>query len=162
MVMRLAPGWCFAICPRSSMGGGLAIFALFALLSAVAYPAHAQQSANTLLTTHRQPTALFQVSERCFPCHNGMKTDAGEDASIGLEWGASLMANSSRDPYWQASVRREPIAHPQTQREIQKKNTNNQKTKTTNTARKTKTPKEKKKKLPFAEQKSSTDFAQDG
>jgi len=160
--MRLAPGWCFAICPRSSMGGGLAIFALFALLSAVAYPAHAQQSANTLLTTHRQTTALFQVSERCFPCHNGMKTDAGEDASIGLEWGASLMANSSRDPYWQASVRRETIDHPTAQREIQNECAICHMPMTTYSAREANTPGEVFGYLPFAEQKSSTDFAQDG
>src|SRR3569833_1737025 len=129
MVTRLASSWRCAICARSSMGGGLAIFAL--LLSAVAYPARAQQSANTLLTTHRQTTALFQVSERCFPCHNGMKTDAGEDASIGQEKGASLMANSSRDPFWQASVRRETIDHPTAQRENQKESANNQKPMTT-------------------------------
>ncbi|HWR49981.1 MAG TPA: hypothetical protein VN428_02670, partial [Bryobacteraceae bacterium] len=35
----------------------------------------------------------------------------GEDVSIGFEWRASIMANSSRDPYWQASVRRETIDH---------------------------------------------------
>ena len=30
----------------------------------------------------------------------------GEDISIGFAWRASMMANSSRDPYWQAGVRR--------------------------------------------------------
>jgi hypothetical protein len=31
--------------------------------------------------------------------------------SIGFDWRASIMANSSRDPYWQASVRRETMDH---------------------------------------------------
>ena len=45
-------------------------------------------------------------------CHNGLTTPAGEDVSIGVSWRASMMANSSRDPYWQAAVRREMIDHP--------------------------------------------------
>jgi hypothetical protein len=54
----------------------------------------------------------FQTSDRCIACHNGMVTSSGEDISIGLDWRASLMANSARDPYWQASVRREIDDHP--------------------------------------------------
>jgi hypothetical protein len=57
-------------------------------------------------------TPHFQTSERCIACHNGMVTSSGEDISIGLDWRASLMANSARDPYWQASVRREIADHP--------------------------------------------------
>jgi hypothetical protein len=45
-------------------------------------------------------------------CHNGLVAPDGEDVSIGVSWRASMMANSSRDPYWQASVRRETIDHP--------------------------------------------------
>lgn len=65
------------------------------------------------------PTPKFQTSDRCVACHNGMKTQAGEDFSIGIDWRASIMANSSRDPYWQASVRRETIDHPTASAEIQ-------------------------------------------
>jgi len=54
----------------------------------------------------------FQTSDRCMACHNGLTTPSGRDVSIGFEWRASIMANSSRDPYWQASVRRETIDHP--------------------------------------------------
>ena len=61
----------------------------------------------------------FQTSDRCVACHNGMKTEAGADYSIGLDWRASIMANSSRDPYWQGSVRRETIDHPTAAAEIQ-------------------------------------------
>ncbi len=55
---------------------------------------------------------LFITSDRCLACHNGLVTPKGEDVSIGADWRASMMANSSRDPYWQASVRRETLAHP--------------------------------------------------
>jgi hypothetical protein len=58
----------------------------------------------------RQPR--FHTADRCVACHNGLFTPAGEDVSIGFDWRASLMANSSRDPYWQASVRREIADHP--------------------------------------------------
>src|SRR5213594_524178 len=51
----------------------------------------------------------FQTSDRCLACHNGLKTSSGEDISIGFDWRSGMMANSSRDPYWQGSVRRESI-----------------------------------------------------
>src|ERR1700722_9718531 len=53
----------------------------------------------------------FQTSDRCLACHNELKTPSGKDVSIGFDWRSSIMANSSRDPYWQASVRRETIDH---------------------------------------------------
>ncbi len=55
----------------------------------------------------------FQTSDRCIACHNELRTASGRDVSIGFNWRSSIMANSSRDPYWQASVRRETIDHPQ-------------------------------------------------
>ncbi len=61
----------------------------------------------------------FQTSDRCLACHNGLTTSTGEDVSIGFAWRASIMANSSRDPYWQASVRRESIDHPESQAVIE-------------------------------------------
>jgi hypothetical protein len=64
-------------------------------------------------------TPEFRTSDRCVACHNGMKTKAGEDFSIGLDWRSSIMANSSRDPYWQASVRRETLDHPESSVVIQ-------------------------------------------
>lgn len=59
----------------------------------------------------RQPE--FQTSDRCIACHNELTTASGKDVSIGFNWRSSIMANSSRDPYWLASVRRETIDHPQ-------------------------------------------------
>jgi hypothetical protein len=67
----------------------------------------------------RTPQGGFQTSDRCLACHNGLKTPSGEDISIGFDWRASMMANSSRDPYWQGSVRRETIDHPESQAAIE-------------------------------------------
>ena len=61
----------------------------------------------------------FQTSDRCLACHNGMQTPSGEDVSIGFDWRATMMANSSRDPYWQASVRRETMDHPESKKAIE-------------------------------------------
>lgn len=69
-----------------------------------------QPRVGTTTVPHAAPA--FQTSHECMACHNGLSTSAGEDVSIGVAWRASMMANSSRDPYWQASVRRETIDHP--------------------------------------------------
>ena len=63
--------------------------------------------------------AHFLTADRCMPCHNSLTTASGQDASIGFDWRASVMANSSRDPYWQAGVRRETLDHPALSAEIQ-------------------------------------------
>jgi hypothetical protein len=70
-------------------------------------------------TGHPGLTPQFQTSDRCIACHNGLTTSDGRDVSIGFEWRASIMANSSRDPYWQASVRRESMDHPEAAAEIE-------------------------------------------
>jgi hypothetical protein len=61
----------------------------------------------------------FRTSDRCVACHNGLSTRAGEDISIGLAWRPTMMANSSRDPYWHAGVRREAIDHPESRAGIE-------------------------------------------
>jgi cytochrome c551/c552 len=48
-----------------------------------------------------------------------LQTSSGEDISIGFQWRASIMANSARDPYWQGSVRRESLDHPESQANIE-------------------------------------------
>ena len=52
-------------------------------------------------------------------CHNNLTSPAGEDISIGVAWRATMMANSARDPYWQAGVRRETLDHPEHAADIQ-------------------------------------------
>jgi len=67
----------------------------------------------------RPSAALFVTADRCMGCHNGLVTPTGEDISMGTDWRVSMMANSARDPYWQASVRRETLAHPEVAAAIQ-------------------------------------------
>jgi hypothetical protein len=55
---------------------------------------------------------LFSTARSCAPCHDGLVTPDGEDVSIGIDWGASMMAHSAKDPYWMAAVRREVLDHP--------------------------------------------------
>lgn len=62
---------------------------------------------------------LFETSDRCQACHNGLVTPSGRDVSIGVDWRASMMAHSARDPYWQAAVRREVMDHPSAVRDIE-------------------------------------------
>jgi hypothetical protein len=63
--------------------------------------------------------SLFSHSENCLACHNTLLSAAGEDVSIGATWRSTMMANSARDPYWQAGVRRETIDHPKRSADIQ-------------------------------------------
>lgn len=87
----------------------------------------AQVNANRETPTQERPriayqkgvATAFRSSDRCIACHVGMKSSTGEDYSIGFDWRASLMANSSRDPYWQGSIRRETLDHPEASQHIQ-------------------------------------------
>ena len=97
---------------RMADGVGLPLLASsmgLLLSSLIASPLQTQQSP---ASTARKSGLLFQTSERCMPCHNGLSAPSGEDVSIGFNWRPSMMANSSRDPYWQAAVRREIMDHP--------------------------------------------------
>jgi len=64
---------------------------------------------------------LFQHSDECIACHSNLESASGQDVSIGYKWRASMMANSARDPYWHAGVRREVMDHPQAQSAIEDK-----------------------------------------
>lgn len=65
------------------------------------------------------PKIAFHTSDRCLACHNGLTTPQGKDVSVGFDWRSSIMANSSRDPYWQASARRETIDHPESKSTVE-------------------------------------------
>jgi hypothetical protein len=65
--------------------------------------------------------ALFQTSAQCIACHSNLTGPDGADISIGTTWRASMMANSARDPYWHAAVRREVTDHPAAQAAIEDK-----------------------------------------
>ena len=74
----------------------------------------AQQSPSAVPADH-----LFDTHQACIACHNGLVTSSGEDVSIGFAWRSSMMANSARDPYWHAAVRREVMDHPESQSAIE-------------------------------------------
>jgi hypothetical protein len=64
-------------------------------------------------------SVLFLTSDQCIACHSNLTAASGEDVSIGYSWRASMMANSARDPYWHAGVRREVMDHPEAQAVIE-------------------------------------------
>ena len=91
------------------------VIAASAVLAAAALAPHT----TPVSAAGQDPADDFRTSDRCVACHNGLKTSKGEDVSIGFEWRASIMANSARDPYWQGSVRRETLDHPESSSAIQ-------------------------------------------
>ncbi len=58
-------------------------------------------------------SAHFSGSENCALCHNGIQSSTGEDVSIETAWSSSMMANSTRDPFWLAKVSSELERNPQ-------------------------------------------------
>jgi len=85
------------------------------LLMALALP----PASRAQTTAPQNPADDFRTSARCANCHNKLKTSTGEDVSINVDWSASTMANSARDPYWQGSMRREAIDHPESSAAVQ-------------------------------------------
>ena len=54
----------------------------------------------------------FSGSGNCIQCHDNLKDNQGNDLSIVKNWSASMMANSTRDPYWLAKVASEIHRNP--------------------------------------------------
>ena len=57
-------------------------------------------------------TTHFSGSGNCSSCHDGLTDTAGDDVSIVKDWGASMMANATKDPFWQAKVATELERNP--------------------------------------------------
>jgi len=72
----------------------------------------AQAPASTTAPANHAAMPLFAHSTDCVACHNQLVAPDGTDVSIGTAWRSTMMANSARDPYWQAGVRRETMDHP--------------------------------------------------
>ena len=68
-------------------------------------PNAAQRTRTRICRSSRTPTTAWRATTTS-------STPSGEDVSIGATWRSTMMANSARDPYWQAGVRRETIDHP--------------------------------------------------
>jgi len=54
----------------------------------------------------------FSGSGNCSQCHDGMTDSQGNDLSIVNHWSNSMMANSTKDPYWRAKVASELFRNP--------------------------------------------------
>jgi hypothetical protein len=85
--------------------------AVLTLLAGALWISHTTSSASALFDT-----AHFSGSGNCAACHDGLVDKDGNDVSIEDEWSPTMMANSSRDPLWQAKfaseLRRTPaLAH---------------------------------------------------
>lgn len=58
-------------------------------------------------------TEHFSGSGNCSQCHDKLTDSEGEDVSIVRAWSGSMMANASKDPFWQAKVATELKRNPQ-------------------------------------------------
>jgi hypothetical protein len=56
---------------------------------------------------------FFATSGTCAVCHTQTLDSLGNDVSLDSQWRSSMMANSGRDPYWQAGVRNEILTNPE-------------------------------------------------
>lgn len=63
----------------------------------------------------------FSGSGVCAQCHNELQDNTGKDVSIVSSWQTTMMANSTRDPFWQAKVKSEINRTPQLKTTIQDK-----------------------------------------
>ncbi len=99
---------------KKVIAAGLALIACLLMLS----NASAARKAAATDTAAAVPQ-LFATSDKCMACHNGLVTKTGQDVSIGFNWQSSMMAHAAKDPYWQASVRRETLAHPNAKQSIE-------------------------------------------
>jgi hypothetical protein len=99
-----------------AMVGRLAVLAGVALWATIFA---SRETTSAKADPHVTPAGLFVAADTCKACHTNLVTPSGEDVSIFTDWRSSMMANSARDPYWMAAVRREVMDHPTAAREIE-------------------------------------------
>ncbi|MFM1872073.1 MAG: hypothetical protein RL398_1495 [Planctomycetota bacterium] len=91
---------------------------LFAAALSVALCSAVPEAAATdrLPAGHPDPEDFFTSSEQCGVCHtvapaaNAMRNATGDDVSPYSLWQGTMMANSFRDPYFRAQLRKETVA----------------------------------------------------
>ena len=74
------------------------------LISLFSFTAYAEDASFT--------TSHFSGSGNCATCHDGLTDTSGDDVSIVKDWGASMMANATKDPFWRAKVATELERNP--------------------------------------------------
>jgi len=57
-------------------------------------------------------TSHFSGSGNCVTCHDGLTDTSGNNVSIVRDWGTSMMANATKDPFWRAKVATELERNP--------------------------------------------------
>ncbi|HRX98117.1 MAG TPA: T9SS type A sorting domain-containing protein [Bacteroidales bacterium] len=57
--------------------------------------------------------SLFAGSGECLQCHDEQVNSQGEFIGIISDWRSSMMANSSKDPFWRAKVSHETLVNPE-------------------------------------------------
>lgn len=75
---------------------GLARLSIWMLLFSLSYLVHAEN--DNFTSSH------FSGSGNCSQCHDGLTDTSGENVSIVRDWGTSMMANATKDPFWRAKV----------------------------------------------------------
>ena len=63
----------------------------------------------------------FAGSGNCAACHSSLTDSTGQDVSIDAHWRSTMMANSARDPLWQAKVSSEVARNPSLSETIEDK-----------------------------------------
>jgi hypothetical protein len=64
-------------------------------------------ASNTAVDGSSFRSGEFVGSGVCAGCHDGIRDVAGNDVSLRRDWSATMMANSTRDPFWRAKVESE-------------------------------------------------------
>ena len=63
----------------------------------------------------------FSGSGRCAFCHTGRIDSTGQDVSMDRQWRSTMMANSAKDPLWQAKISSEVQRNPDLRHVIEEK-----------------------------------------
>jgi Zn-finger protein len=81
-------------------------------LQLMAYAVLAMSSLTTQAENTTFNTSHFSGSGNCSMCHDNLTDTSGDDVSIVRDWGASMMSNSAKDPFWRAKVATELDRNP--------------------------------------------------
>ncbi len=63
-------------------------------------------------------STYYSGAGQCNTCHNDLQDESGNPVRIGDDWSTSMMANSTRDPYWKAKVAAELDRNPGLKEEL--------------------------------------------
>ena len=94
--------------PRPARFAGLAFMTILQVAPCVPLAVTPAQGQSTAASG----SPVFATAEQCIVCHSDLHDESGEDVSIGHDWRGTMMAHAAKDPYWQASVRREVLDNP--------------------------------------------------